>query len=185
MVGFFFYAVIGLAALLLPVFVGADGAFSLDRKMFFLSIRLYGVRILSLKVFLDEKEGILLSVNGKKGKPLSKRSGDGKEKKRNYLPMLSALIFTEIDIVLYVGGEPQTVSLTLAAIERVLFCAIELLPRRPDDCRVEVLPCYVNSQATVKFSIKLFTSIILLLFHFAHTIKGEKDAKRSDRKFDG
>ena len=91
--GFFFYALIVFAALLLPIFVSAEGAFSLDRKVFFVSIKLYGVRILSLKVFLDEKEGIVLSVNGKNGKPLSQKQSKGKEngKKRNYLPMISAI----------------------------------------------------------------------------------------------
>ena len=159
----------------------------MDRKVFFVSIKLYGVRILSLKVFLDEKEGIVLSVNGKNGKPISQKQSKGKEngKKRNYLPMIAALTFTEIDIGLYVGGEPQRVSLTLAATERLLRAMLAMLPNPPDECRVEVLPCYVNSQATAKFSIKLFTSVMVILFYLAHTTKGEKDAKRSDRKFDG
>ncbi|MBO4479869.1 MAG: hypothetical protein J5774_05840 [Clostridia bacterium] len=183
--GFFFYAVVVFAAFLLPFFVSADGAFSLDRKVFFVTIKLYGLKILSLKVFFDEKEGVVVSVNGKKGKPVGKERSGKKGTKRNYLPMLNALIFTKIDLTLYVGGDPQKVSLGLAAARLVAEGMIGFLPRHPDEARVEVLPCYVNDQATAKFSIRFFTSAALILYGLAHTIKGEKDAKRSDRELDG
>ena len=98
---------------------------------------------------------------------------------------MNALIFTKIDLSLYVGGDPQRVSLTLAFVRLLTEGMIGLLPRLPDEWRVEALPCYVNDQATAKFSIRFFTSAALILYGLAHTIKGEKDAKRSDRELDG
>ena len=182
----FFYFVLVFTALLLPFYIGVDGAFSPDRRLFFVVIRLYGVKIVSLKVFFDKDGEILLSVNGKKGKAISKRSNDKKAKpSRNYLPLLNALIFTKIELTVYAGGEPERVSVFLAALSLVFEQAMRAFPRRPDNCRIVALPCYVSDQATAKFSIRFFTAAAPLLFAFAHTTKGEKNAKRSYREFDG
>lgn len=182
----FFYCVVAFAVLLLPFFIGVEGAFSPDRRLFFVVIRLYGVRIVSLKIFFDEKQGISVSVNGRTGKTIAKRSNkkEGAPSK-SYFPLLYALIFTEIDLTLYVGGEAGRVSLYIAALDLVFEQALSVLPRRPDKCRIEVLPCYVNDRVTVNFSIRFFTAIAPLLFAFAHTKRGVRNAKRSDRKSDG
>jgi len=182
----FFYCIVAFAALLLPFFISVDGAFSPDRRLFFVVIKLYGIKIVSLKIFFDEKHGIALSVNGKRGKVISERSerGDGKPS-RNYLPLLRALILTRVDLTLYAGGKADRISLYIAALNLLLEQALKALPRRPDRCRIEALPCYVNDSMTVKFSIRFFTAIAPLLFAFAHTKRGERNAKRSDRKFDG
>ena len=182
----FFFALVALTALLIPIFVSADGAFSLDRKLFFVSIKVYGIRMLSIKVFFDEKAGILVSVNGKNGKPLSMKEKKKQQgKKKNYLPLITALYFTKADITVYAGGEPRRVSLMLAFLQMITETFLSLLPRSPDVSRVTMLPCYTGDQTTVKFSIKLFTSVLVILFALAHTRKEEKDAKRSNREFDG
>ena len=187
--GFFFYFIIGLLALLLPIFIGVDGAFSLDRKLLFVVLKVYGFKVLSVKIYFDEKQGVLISFNGKSGKQISKKSKNNKNNttKRNYLPMINALFFTKIDLTAYIGGEPQTLSVALGLWQAITETILLSLPknRTPQQMRVELLPCYVNGQATVKFSICLFTTLALLLFAFAHTTKEENNAKRSNRKFDG
>ena len=174
-------------ALIFPFFVSVDGAFCSDRQLFFAVIKLYGIKVLSIKIFFDKKEGIMLSLNGGKGKTISKKSNKKKKggKNRNLLPLLGALYFTKIDLTLYAGGAPERVSLFLGALQVAVERFLAALPRIPDICRIEILPCYVNDQATAKFSIRFFTSLALFLYGFAHTTKEEKDAKRSDRKFDG
>lgn len=182
----FFYFVLVFTALLLPFYISVDGAFSFDRRLFFAVIKLYGIQLISVKIFFSKEGEILLSVNDKKGKAISKRSEDKEEKhSRNYLPLLNALIFTKIELTVYAGGEPERVSVFLAALSFMLEQALWSLPRRPDSCRIEALPCFVNDQTTAKFSIRFFSAAAPLLFAFAHTTKGEKNAKRSDRKFDG
>ncbi len=172
--------------IVLPIFVGVDGAFSVDRKLLFFVVKLFGVKILAIKLFFDEKEGILLSLNGKKGKPISTKQSEQTDKpKRDYTSLLSALTFTKTDVCVYVGGAAQTISLIMGFFNVLTESLVSALKKPPEDCRIVLLPCYVNDQATVKFSIRFFTSVAVMLFALAHTTKGEKYAKRSDRKLDG
>ena len=101
--------------------------------------------------------------------------------------LFSALYFRKIDISLRAGGDPTSVSLALGATEGVLqgFLAYLKGIGHLDDAKVRVLPCYTGEMGTVNFSIRLFFSFASILSSLAHTTKGEKDAKRNDRKFDG
>ena len=182
MVEFFFYAIIAFVLLLLPIFISAEGAFSVGRKVVFLRLKLYGIKVITLKIFLDEKEGLLLSINGRKAKGLSKKEKKSKPK-RDYLPLLRALYFTNADIAVYAGGEPEGISLFLASLQILLNRALSEGVRfgRMDRYKMRFYPCYVGEPFAVKFSISLFSAPALIFYALAHTTKGVKDAKRSDR----
>lgn len=174
-------------ALLLPIFIGVDGAFSVDRKLLFFIVRIFGLKILTIKFYFDENDGILISLNGRKGKPISKKKTKGKSGKwkRDYTSLLSALTFTKIDFVVYAGGDAESISLFMGALNVVMQNVLSTLEKVPEECKILILPCYVNDQVTVKFSIRFFSSVVVMLFALAHTTKGENYAKRSDRELDG
>ncbi len=182
----FFYALLALLIIILPVFVRIEGAFSFERRLFFLTFRLYGMRILSIILYVDKEGEPYLSIGGKKGKPILSQKEKPK-KKVNFLAILSAIYLTKADISLYVGGAPQRVSLLLGMVEIFLEDIIAGANARfpVESCRIRALPCYVNDQFSAKFSISLFTSPVLILDAFTHTRKGVKYAKGSNRKFDG
>ena len=171
---------------LLPIFIRIEGGISLDKKTAFIMISLYGIRMITLRLFLDKEQGLLISLNGRKGRAMSTEKKRGMPKK-DYLPLLYSLFFTEVKVSLYVGGDVQGVSLILGAINVFSEQVIRLLTalRRIDNIKIRFLPCYVNDQGSVNFSIRLFTSIALILYGLAHTRKGDKNAKRINRKSDG
>ena len=186
MVDIFLYAISALLIILLPIFVRVEGAFSFERRLFFVSLRLYGIRILSVIIYFDQEGEIFLSLNGKKAKPIIRKSEERKDK-ADFLPLLEAIYLNEADLSLYVGGTPQSLSLILGALQIILNDLIlSANARSPVEyCRIRVLPCYVNDQISANFSISLFTSPVLILAALMHTKKGVKHAKGSNRKFDG
>ncbi len=166
---------------LLPISVSTEGAYSYDRRIAFIIIKLYGVKLFTIKVYFNKEEGVFISLNGKKGK----RLGEGKPKRKkptreiNYLALLSGVYLTKVDIALYIGGEPQSISLLLGSIRILLDTIVALINlRRPlDSSRIRLLPCFHSDPVSAKFSITLFTSPVLILFALAHTILGERKCK--------
>ena len=167
--------------LLLPISVTAEGTYSYDRSIAFIIIKLYGVKVFTIKVYFNNEEGVFISLNGKKGK----RLGEGKRKHKkppreiNYLSLLSCVYLSKVDIALYIGGEPQSISLLLGSIRILLDSILALInARRPlDSSRIRLLPCFHSDPVTAKFSITLFTSPALILFALAHTMLGERKCK--------
>ena len=185
---FLFYLIIALLVLVFPIFVQLEGAFSYDRKNAFAVISLYGIKVLSVKIVFDDNQGVLLYVNGKEKLKNAKKF----DQKKNvdvgvlYKTMLSAIYLRKVDVDLYAGGEPQTISLLLSSFRIFIFGLLSQVNayRAIDETKVRILPCYVNDQLTVKFSIAVLTAPALIFFALAHTIVGKKYAKRSNRKFD-
>ena len=163
-----------------------EGAFSYDKKIAFVRIKLYGIKVVTLKFFFDEKNGVYLSVNGREGHPFPKKKKE-KKKKMDYKSIINALYFTNADVGIYAGGSPESTSLILAAIRLIIgeILAAAKASGRLDFYRLRVFPCYVGEPISVKFSISLFTAPVLILQALAHTTNGVKYAKRSNRKFNG
>ena len=102
---------------------------------------------------------------------------------RNYTPLFNVLYFTNIDFAIHAGGEPEGISLFLGSLEVLLNDLLNAGMRfgRVDRWRMRILPCYVGDPIAVKFSISLFSAPALIFYALAHTTKGVKNAKRSNR----
>ena len=183
---FFFYAVLFLLFLLLPLSVQSEGSFWLEKRICLLSIKIFSIRILRIRLLFSE-EGITISLNGKKGKTIGKSDKNEKKNKRSSSALLKAIYLRNLTLSIYAGGDAANLSLFLAMLKKSILSGIKFLKsqKRADRCKITVLPCYVNDHTTVNFSISLFTCGALLMAALPHTNKGAKNAKRSDREFDG
>ena len=180
---FFFYGVIGILFFLLPLFFSAEGTFRLENQTGVLFLKVLGIRVLRIRILLSE-EGFFLSLNGKKGKKLPRKKN--KKSEIEFSPF-DAIRIRSLDLSIYAGGSPEKVSMILGGIKSgtETFLSYLSATKRVDDWRVRVFPCYTDERGTVNFSIRLFTTVAFLLSAFTHTGKGEKYAKRSNRKSDG
>ena len=155
----------------------------MDKKLIFIKIRLFFVKIIALKVYFAP-DGLYYSINGKKGKPIRpKEKTEGKK-----FPFdIHALHVTNMEVRVYTGGSLVGVTYLCAALLQMLYAAERYLSAENvlDRADLRVLPCFVNEQATVYFSIKLFTSIAKFLLSLIHTKKGVEYAKRSNREYHG
>ena len=181
---FFFYLAISLTVLLLPIFVSAEGAFDLDRRYLSVNLRLFGIKILSVKVYFSD-DGAHLSINGGKGKPFAKKQ------KKSKIPIkvdpIRMIRIRTLSLTLSVGGHPTTVSYALGAALSSLSGAFAYLEEQGvlDKATIRVVPHFSGESAKVIFSTKIFTSIAMVLSGLSHTTRGEKDEKRSIGKYDG
>ena len=175
---FFFYALLLFILLLLPIFVRVDGGFSYDRKLAFIRIKIYGIKVLTLKFCFDEEKGVYLSVNGRPGKPFEIKRKKGKVD-RDYRAFLYTIYFTNVELDAYVGGAPDRISLAVCSMRFLLDEILSLINAldRIDFARFRILPCYVDDPITVRFSITLFSVPALILYAFAHTTKRSKKCK--------
>ena len=180
---FFFWSVLFLLALLCPIFVRADCSFSLEKRILCFTLRLFGVKILYGKVFFD-KEGICLSLYGRKGRAIVPPKGKG----GGGIPFdLTALHFSSISLDVYAGGDLLGATYLLSSLIGVMDAAMRYLESEKllDRAEIRVIPCYINRQTSANLSIRVFTSIIKFSASFIHTKIGVNHAKRSDRKDHG
>ena len=163
----------------------ADGSFSADRRCMFLRIRIYGIKVLSLKLYFDPDRGVFLSVNGKEGKLIG-ANGGGSGGNFDYMPLVYSLYPTKVEIGIYAGGDPLVISMFLGTVRVAIENLLNVIDRYRaiDERRIRVYPCFVNDQTSVNFSIRFFTSLTLIMQALVHTKIGVKNAKRSNRKFD-
>lgn len=177
---------IALLLILLPISVRAEGVFLVEKKLLVLSVFFFGLKFIRIKALLTD-DGIFLSLNGGKGKPIRKKKKQSKKKKGMKLSFLDAIYIQRLDISLCAGGEPTAASLGLGATMNLIDSAMMYVERkkRLDYCRIRVVPSYGEERGTVKFSITLFTSGAFLIGALAHTTKGDNYAKRSNRKYYG
>ena len=183
---FFFYSVLLLLLFLCPISVRSEGSFWLEKRLSVLSVRLFFIKILNIKLLFSE-DGLYLSLNGKKGRSIPESSSEKKEKKISLTAFLDAIHVKNAMLTVYAGGDAASLSILLASMKESFGSVMGYLTERKrlDKCRITILPCYLNDQTTVNFSISLFSCAALILFVLAHTKKGEKHAKRSDRKYHG
>ena len=177
---FLFWAVAAILFLLFPIFIQAKGAFSLDKKTLFVKLSLFGIKMLSVTLYFSP-QGIEWSLNGKKGKILFL-----KERSGTPMPIgLEVVRITYLRIDVYSGNDVAGTTCGMGVLFAILDPALGYLRSRKllDRAAVRILPCYVNEQTTVKFSIRLFTGIALFLGGIIHTKRGY--AKRSHRKDHG
>ena len=184
MVDLFFYLLFILLFLLLPIFIKAEGTFRPDKRVLYISIKWLGIKLLSIRVFLSDD--IYISINKNKAKMLSKKKKHGKNSA--ILPFLfTAIHINDLNVSVYTSGDPSSLSIAISTCLQIINSFIGYLKNhnRLDKSKVLILPCYLNEQATVNFSICVYSCIALVIFSFAYTIWGEKYAKRSDRKHHG
>ena len=181
---FFFYLVVLLLLFLLPIFVRAEGSFYSDRNYLFVRIFLFGIRILTVRLYL--REGIYLSINNKVAKEIKLETGKKTTKPFN-LDWLNAIRSTKADLTVYAGGDPTALSLGIVSIMLILNSVFSARKASGglDRYKLNVMPCYNSQRTTVNFSIELYTSIALFLSALTHTTKGERNAKRSNREYNG
>lgn len=181
-----FYTISVFLIILLPIIIRIEGTASYERRLVFLTLKVYGVRILLIILYIDQEGELFISMNRKKAKQIMRNDKISK-KKVNLNAFLTGIYLTKADVSLYVGGPPQRISLIMGAVQLILeYLILSANDRFPIEfCRIRALPCYVNEQFSANFSISIFTSPVLMLVALLHTKKGEKDAKRSNRKYDG
>ena len=178
---FLFWSILGFLILLFPFYAEITGHFSLPRKILILSVRLFGIKTVTLKIFFSE-DGVYFSAFGKRGRPLI-----FKDKKTSVPFDIRALHFTSIKVRIYAGGETDATTYLLASLAEIFDVGMRYLreERVLDAGEVLILPCYVNKQSSVNLSMRFFTSIAMFFACFFHTKKGEKYAKRSYRRYHG
>jgi len=172
-VDFFLYALLPLLLLLLPLSLGVQGTFHFDKRVLFLVIRLYGVRIVFLTVYLSD-QGVLISLNGKKGRPFTLAA---EKPRRITFDPLVALRIRSLDLVLTVKGEPLTLSSALGATMTTISVFLSYLESRGilERASLRVMPRYSGGPSAVNFSIKILTSAAMLIGGLSHTTRGEKE----------
>lgn len=181
---FFFYTVIILLFLLFPIPIGGQGTFDADRRIICVKLKAFFIKIISLKLYFAEG-AVYLSLNGKKGKMLSLKK-KSKSSSLRFDPF-AAIRIRFLTISLAIGGDPLVLSYTLGSMLGILSSLLSYAEDRGilDQATLRVIPALSDRSATVNFSIKLFTSIAMLLGAFGHTKRGEKDEKRSIGEYDG
>ena len=182
---FFFIFSVCILVLLLPVSVGGRGVFDVDKRILSVVIRLYGIKVFTLKLYFSD-EGIFLSFNGKKGRLLIKKKKE-KGENRPTFDILNAIRIRSLTLTASIAGDPFVLSCSLASSFAALSAVISALESRGvlDHARIRLFPRAAGKAATVDFSISLITSLAMLVGGFNHTINGEKYEKRSIGKHDG
>ena len=180
----FFYLILSLLFTVTPLFVKAEGSFSADRKLLYLTLRFFTIKVITIRIFFDE-DGPVISVNGKKGTVIHSKHKK-KKKKHTVLEMYPQLIhIKEMKISAYTGGEITALSLAVGSILMFAEEGMYYLKRNGllDKGTVRLLPCYIGERTTVNFSITLFTSIAQIFGMLVHTKKGRNYGKRSNREY--
>ena len=171
--------------LLLPISVNVRGTADLDKQVMCLTFRLFRIKILSVKLYFAP-DGIYCSLNGKPGK-LIRSKEEEKGKKRLKVNPFAAIKIRFLDLSFAMGGDPLTLSYVLGSIMTTLDSVLSYLQLKQilDRAKVRVVPRFTGSVATVNFSIRLFTSLSMILAAFTHTTRGDNDEGRIDREYDG
>ena len=171
---FFFIFSVCILVLLLPVSVGGRGVFDVDKRILSLVIRLYRIKVFTLKLYFSD-EGIFLSFNGKKGRLFNKKKKE-KGKNRPTFDILNAIRIRSLTLTVSIAGDPFILSCSLASSFAALSAVISALGSRGflDHARIRLLPRAVGKAATVDFSISMITSFAMLFCGFSHTTNGEK-----------
>ena len=169
---FFFYITIPLLFLLLPIPVVGQGSFRSDKRTISLTLRVYGIKILSVLLYFSEK-GIFLSLNGKQGKPIKPTD---KPISFHFDP-LAAIRIRSLALTIAAGGEPVVLSSVLGIASGSISTFLSYLEARRilDRGSIRLLPRYTGEHSSVNFSIKIFTSLAMALGALIHTPRGEKE----------
>ena len=180
-----FWSVVAAVLTTAPVVLRIDGDFCLNKKTFFVAVRLFRTRVFSL-IFYFAPDGIYYSILGKKGKKIKVKS-DAPKKKVNIPFSIEALRFTHISVKIYIGGDAERVHYGCFSASMILGTLLKELEGRKllDRGEVLVLPSYAADQMTVNFSICLFTSALQYLASLVHTKGGDNYAKRRYREYNG
>ena len=170
---FFFYSVIALLIILFPFYVTVRGSIDVDRRIVGARIKLFGIKLLSIKVFFSD-DGVFISINGKKGKELKTKRSDNNKKMR--FDPVAAVRIRSLSLSVSVAGDPSALSFALGSALSALSAALAFLECRGvlDKARLRVIPRYSGGAMAVNFSISLFFSVAMLFGGLIHTTRGEK-----------
>lgn len=173
MVDILFYTTVSILCLIAPIFLRVAGSFSLDRKVACITMRLFFLKVLTIRLYFHE-DGVMISLNGKQGKPITVKREDRK-KRGIFHPYIQMIRIKEIDLNVYASGEPSALSLSLSSILSAITAFLEYLKgiRLLDRSKVTILPSYISDQTTVNFSISFFTSPAQILAALVHTKEGK------------
>lgn len=166
-----FYLAVILLFLLTPIVLSAKGFFDMDKRIVTIVLRLYGIKILCVKLYLSD-DGISFSVNGKQGKQIEmKHNGTLKR-----FDPIAAMRIRRFIVSVAVGGDPFAISVALGSVLSAANAVFDHLRSRGilDHALLRVVPRYSGDKMSVNFSIKILSSVAMACEGLIHTNRGER-----------